>query len=510
MERYVVSSFFIGNSSLFILNLIGRVGEARYIWRVTLSEQFDVVVIGGGTAGLVTASGCARLGRRVALIEKEALGGDCLWTGCVPTKALVATARLLHQLRHADAYGLEPVEIAVDPKRIMESMRTAQSITAKHDDPEKFRKLGIDVIEGQARFVSPREVEVAGRRLYGTDIVIAAGSRTAVPPIPGLTETGFLDHVSFLQRDSFPRSVVILGGGPIGVEFAQMLRRFGADVVVVELAADICSREDGDAISAIRDLLHQEGIQIRTGWKGTRAERTGGQKALHIESNDGRNDVINADEIFVASGRRGNIEDLGLESAGVRVERSYVVVDDHLETTTPHIWACGDIHGHLQFTHVAAYEAVKLVRNMLFPGKSTVDYDNIPWATYTDPELAHLGDTESEARRKHGDGVRIFKVAMEDVDRAVVDRVPRGFIKFITDKKGRILGAHALCANASTVIEEIVLARKQGVKLGGLAQLVSPYPSLADAVQKAAALYYQDIGTSWLGSVARRVAAWTQ
>ena len=475
-----------------------------------MPEKFDVIVIGGGTAGLVTASGCARLGRRVALIEKEALGGDCLWTGCVPTKALVATARLLHQLRHADAYGLEPIDIPVNAKRIMDSMRTAQNITAKHDDPEKFRKLGIDVIEGQARFVSAREVEVAGRRLYGTDIIIATGSRTAVPPVAGLAETGFLDHASFLKRDSFPRSVVILGGGAIGVEFAQLLRRFGADVTVVELAPDIINREDADAIAAVREILQDEGIQIRTGWKAVRAERTGGGKALHIESTDGRMDVINADEIFVASGRRGNVEDLGLEIAGVKVERSYVVADSYLQTTAPHIWVCGDIHGHLQFTHVAAYEAIKLVRNILFPGKSAVDYDNIPWAVYTDPELAHVGETEADARRKHGDVVRVFKVAMGDVDRAVVDRVPRGFIKFITDKKGRILGAHALCANASTVIEEIVLARNQGVKVGGLAQLVSPYPSLADAVQKAAALYYQDIGKSWLGSLARKVAAWSQ
>jgi pyruvate/2-oxoglutarate dehydrogenase complex dihydrolipoamide dehydrogenase (E3) component len=475
-----------------------------------VAEKFDVIVIGGGTAGLVTASGCARLGRRVALIEKEALGGDCLWTGCVPTKALVATARLLHQFRHADAYGLDPVDIPVNPKRIMDSMRAAQKITAKHDDPEKFRNLGIDVIEGQARFVSPREVEVAGRRLHGTDIVIATGSRTAVPPIPGLAETGFLDHASFLQHDSFPRIVVILGGGAIGIEFAQLLRRFGAEVIVVELAADIISREDADAIAAIRELLNQEAITIRTGWKAVRAERTETGKALHIESTDGRRDLINADEIFVASGRRGNIEDLGLDAAGVKVERSYVVTDPYLQTTTPHIWGCGDVHGHLQFTHVAAYEAVKLVRNMLFPGKSAVNYDNIPWAIYTDPELAHLGLTEAEARRTHGDAVRTFKVAMQDVDRAVVDRVPCGFIKFITDRKGRILGAHALCANASTVIEEIVLARNQGVRLGGLAQLVSPYPSLADAVQKAAALYYQDIGKSWLGSVARKVAAWSQ
>ncbi|HKO57377.1 MAG TPA: FAD-dependent oxidoreductase, partial [Thermoanaerobaculia bacterium] len=200
-----------------------------------MAENFDVVVLGGGTAGLVTSSGCARLGRKVAMIEREALGGDCLWTGCVPTKALVATAKLAHQMRHADAWGLEPVAPRITPKAIMDSMREARRIAGKHDDPEKFRKLGIDVIEGSARLVARNEVEVNGRRLVAKDIVIATGSRTAVPPIEGLKEHGFLDHVSFLDRDAFPRSLLILGGGYIGIEFAQIFRRFGAEVTVVEM-----------------------------------------------------------------------------------------------------------------------------------------------------------------------------------------------------------------------------------------------------------------------------------
>ncbi|HJT17307.1 MAG TPA: FAD-dependent oxidoreductase, partial [Thermoanaerobaculia bacterium] len=222
-----------------------------------MSETFDVVVIGGGTAGLVTASGCARLGRKVALIEREALGGDCLWTGCVPTKALVATARLAHQMRNADAYGLDPHEPRIDGKSIMESMREAQREAGKADDPEKFRKLGIEVIEGSARLTSPKEVEVNGRRLAAKDIVIATGSRTNVPPIPGLTD--FLDHASFLKQDTIPRSVTILGGGPIGIEFAQIFRRLGSEVTVAEMGATILAKEDPDVIEAIRQLLREEG-----------------------------------------------------------------------------------------------------------------------------------------------------------------------------------------------------------------------------------------------------------
>ena len=202
-------------------------------------EQFDVIVIGGGTAGLVTASGCARLGRRVALIERDALGGDCLWTGCVPTKALVASAKLAYQMRHADGWGLEPVSLKIPARSIMESMREAQRIAGKHDEPEKFRKLGIEVIEGAARLDSPKTAEVNGRQLEAKDIVIATGSRTAVPPVEGLNETGFIDHVSFLKQESFPASILMLGGGSIGIEFAQIFRRFGCEVMVVEMADDI-------------------------------------------------------------------------------------------------------------------------------------------------------------------------------------------------------------------------------------------------------------------------------
>jgi len=457
-----------------------------------MSEQFDVVVIGGGTAGLVTASGCARLGRKVALIEKHKLGGDCLWTGCVPTKALVASAKLAHQMRNANAFGLEAHEPKISPRAVMESMRAARHAIEHHDAPEKFRALGIDVIEGDARFKSRDTVEVNGRELVAKDIVIATGSRTSVPPIEGLKERGFLDHASFLDRDDFPRSILILGGGYIGIEFAQIFHRFGVDVTVAEMADDIIAKEDHEVIARIRQILESEGIVLRTG-------------APVKSVND-----VKQDAIFVASGRRGNIEELNLEAAGVKTHRNYVVVDDYLQTNVPRIWACGDVHGGLQFTHVAAYEAVKLVRNMLFPGRSRVRYDDIPWALFTDPEVGHIGMTEREAREKFGDDVRTYKVEMNDVDRAVVDRTTQGFVKFVCDARGKLLGAHALCSNASTLIEEIVLARKKGMKIGELAQLVSAYPSLADSVQKTASLYYQNLQTSWIGAIGRRIAAWSQ
>lgn len=475
-----------------------------------MSEKFDVVVIGGGTAGLVTASGCVRLGRRVALIEKHLLGGDCLWTGCVPTKALVATAKLAHQMRNAAAYGLEPHEPKLSPRAIMESMREMRRITSRHDDPVKFRNLGIDVIFGSAKFVSRNEVDVDGRLLEAKDIVIATGSRTAVPPIEGLADAGFLDHASFLDRDEFPASLLMLGGGYIGIEFAQMFRRFGCEVTVVEMLDEIINKEDHEVIARVRQLLGDEGIDLRTGWAVKSVRRDGAKKVARIENKAGESREISVDEIFVASGRRGNIEGLGLDGIGVKTNRSFVVTDKYLQTSVPRIWVCGDVHGGMQFTHVAAHEAVKLVRNILFPGKSAVVYDDVPWALYTDPEVGHIGMTEAEARKIHGDDVRTYKVEMADVDRAVVDRTTKGFVKFVCDAKGRILGAHAMCANASTLIEELVLARKKKMKVSELAQLVSPYPSLADAVGKAGAMYYQGLATSWIGAVGKRIAAWSQ
>jgi pyruvate/2-oxoglutarate dehydrogenase complex dihydrolipoamide dehydrogenase (E3) component len=274
---------------------------------------------------------------------------------------------------------------------------------------------------------------------------------------------------------------------------------------------EIINKEDPAIISRVRGMLADESIEIRTSWTVKSIRREGGKKVARIENKAGQSAEVRVDEIFVASGRRGNVDGMGLEEAGVKTDRSFIVVDKYLQTSVPRIWACGDIHGGLQFTHVAAYEAVKIVRNMLFPGKSAVTYDHVPWGLYTDPEVGHIGMTEPEAKAALGEAnVRTYEVEMSEVDRAVVDRTPRGLVKFVCDTKGRILGAHALCANASTVIEEIVLARKKGVKVGELAQLVSPYPSLADAVQKAASLYYQNLSSSWVGAVGKRIAAWAQ
>lgn len=475
-----------------------------------MSETFDVVVIGGGTAGLVTASGSARLGRRVALIERNALGGDCLWTGCVPTKSLVATAKLAHQMRTAERWGLPPAHAPLSPRSIMESMREARRVTSAHDDPQKFRELGIEIIQAAARLTGANEVQAGSRLLRAKDIVIATGSRTAVPAIHGLTDTRFIDHASFLDRDDFPSSILIIGGGAIGIEFAQIFRRFGTSVTVVEMAEEILPAEDPDAAQRIHTILQEEGVEVRAGWKVASVRPENGGKAAVLEHRSGSTEQILVDEIFIASGRRGNIEELGLEAAGIRTRGSFIEVDRYLQTSQPRVWAIGDVCGGLRFTHVAAYEAVKVVRNMLFPGRSAADYSNIPWAVYTDPEVAHLGWTEPEARERYGRDLRVYCVELADVDRAIVDRATAGFVKLLCDRKGRIVGAHMVAAGASALIAQLVLARKKDLRIGELAQVIGPYPSLADAVQKAAATHYQKLSEGWIGAAGRRIASWAQ
>jgi pyruvate/2-oxoglutarate dehydrogenase complex dihydrolipoamide dehydrogenase (E3) component len=281
-------------------------------------------------------------------------------------------------------------------------------------------------------------------------------------------------------------------------------------VTVVEMAGQIISSEDAAVVEAIQAMLSEEGVDIRTGWRVRSVRREGDGRAAVIEHPSGATEEVLAGEIFIASGRRGNIEGLDLEAAGVTTRSSFIEVDRFLQTSVPRVWAIGDVHGGLQFTHVAAYEAVKVVRNMLFPGKSAVDYSNIPWALYTDPEAAHLGLTEREAREVHGRDLQVYSMELAEVDRAIIDRTTSGFVKLLCDRKGNIVGAHIVAAGASALIAEIVLARKKGVRIGELAQVITPYPSLGDAIQKAAALHYQRLGSGWIGAVGRRIAAWSQ
>lgn len=466
------------------------------------ATEYDLIAIGGGTAGLVATAGAAYLGVRPAIVERAALGGDCLWTGCVPSKALIASARLAHAMRDAESLGL----VSAAPKHafgdVMARMRRARGVVEHHDDPERFRAMGADVHFGTARFVGPDVVDVEGvGRLRSKRIVIATGARTAVPPIPGLEDAGYLDHHTLFETDSLPGRVAVLGAGPIGLELAQVLSRLGADVVVLEREDRILPKEDPDIADALLGMLRAEGIDVRLGVSVERVSHTSDKKTL--TASDGSE--TDADEILVATGRRASTDGLELEAAGVRTDRGAVVVDDRLRTSAKGIWAAGDVTGGLQFTHVAEYMAKTVLRNALVPGSTRVDYGNVPWVTYTDPEVAHVGLSQAEAEARGG---TTYSYGFDDLDRAIVDGVARGVVKISADRRGRILGATILGTHAGELILPIVMARRSGLDLADVADTIFPYPTMVEGVKRAASEYQRQRLDGLGGTLLKKVVSW--
>ncbi|MBI3779701.1 MAG: mercuric reductase [candidate division NC10 bacterium] len=426
----------------------------------------------------------------MALIERERLGGECLYTGCVPSKALIRSAKVLHLMRRAADFGLNPPEVSFDFAKVMDRMRRVQQQVGKHDSPERFKEMGVALFFEQASFLSPTELKVGEQRVEAKKVVVATGSRTAIPPIEGLEETGFLDHVSALALSRLPQSVVILGGGPIGIEFAQLFARFGVRVTVLEVVGQILPREDKEIAQTLEGILRAEGINIYTCTKAFRVEKAGAEKLIHGEC-DGTPLSFRAEELFLATGRRPNVEGLNLEAAGVMYDSKGIAVDETLRTSARNIWASGDIIGHLLFTHVAEYQARLVVRNALFPFKSKAEYQVVPWCTFTDPEVARVGLTEAEAREEF-EKVKVYRYSFGDLDRALCDGESVGLVKLVCTPKGKIVGAHILGPQAGDLIQEVVLAMQKGLPIGALSKAIHSYPTLAEAVRRTADQYYRE------------------
>lgn len=466
------------------------------------TRDTDLLAVGGGTAGLVSAAGAAYLGVSAAIVERKALGGDCLWTGCVPSKALLASSRLAHAMRHAGTLGLQGAAPRHAFGDVMARMRSARDTVAHHDDPERFRKMGVDVHFGAARFVGGDTVEVDGvGRIRSKRIVLATGALPVPPPVPGLQDAGYLDHHTVFETDTLPGRVAILGAGPIGLEFSQVFARLGSQVTVVEMLPRILPKEDRDMADALQAILEEEGIRFLLGRRASSVELRQGAKVVHTDAGD----TVEADEIFVATGRRPAIEGLELERAGVRTEEGAVVVDDRLRTSNPGVWAAGDVTGGMQFTHFADAMARTVVRNALVPGSSRLDDSNVPWVTYTDPELANIGLSQEEAEAQGGS---TYTYAFDDLDRAIVEGRTRGRVKIHADGRGRILGASILGAHAGELLFPLVLARKQGLKLSDLADTIFPYPTMMEGVKRAADAYQRTRLEGVGGRLLRKVVSW--
>jgi pyruvate/2-oxoglutarate dehydrogenase complex dihydrolipoamide dehydrogenase (E3) component len=475
-------------------------------------SRYNLVVVGAGTAGLVTAAGAAGLGAKVALVERHLMGGDCLNYGCVPSKCMIRSSRILAEARDAHLLGIRmPPGAEADFPAVMERMRRLRAKISDHDAASRFRELGVDVFLGDGRFVGPEGVEVDGKILRFKRAVITTGARPVDPPVEGLAEAGYLTNETVFSLTELPRRLLVLGAGPIGCELAQAFRRLGAEVTLVGRAPQLLPREDGDAATILAKAFEQDGIQVKLNAEVQRVRGSPeGGKEIHFVTG-GRGDVITVDEILAGAGRAPNVGGLGLEEAGVAYdERSGVKVNDFLQTTNPAVYAAGDVCLTHKFTHTADATARIVIQNALFRGRKRLSALTIPWCTYTDPEIAHVGMYERQAREQ-GIEMETFFRPLKDVDRAVADGEEEGFVK-VHVRKGtdKILGATIVARHAGEMISEITLAMVGNIGLETLATVIHPYPTQTEAIRQVGDAYNKTRLTPLVRGLFRRWLEWTR
>jgi len=473
--------------------------------------RYNLVVIGAGTAGLVTAAGAAGLGARVALVERGLMGGDCLNVGCVPSKGLIRAGRAVADVRGAGEFGVRvPAGASTDFGAVMDRMRRLRAKISRVDSAARFRGLGVDVFFGAARFSGPDTVDVAGVTLRFKKAVIATGARAAEPPIPGLAEAGYLTNETVFSLTELPRRLAVIGGGPIGCELAQAFARFGAQVSLLQGGGQILPREDPDVAEHVARALSLDGVDLRLGTRVERIERAGEERVIHVTSG-GAAARLAADAILVGVGRAPNVEGLGLEDVGVAHDtRAGVTVDDRLRTTNPRIYAAGDVCSAHKFTHNSDAQARIVIQNALFLGRARTSALTLPWCTYTDPEVAHVGLTEREAAAR-GIAVRTFVQELADVDRAVLDGEAEGFVKVhVRAGTDRILGATIVARHAGEMLPELTLAIATGTGLGRIARVIHAYPTQAEAIRKLGDAYNRTRLTPRVKRLFARWLAWTR
>ena len=474
--------------------------------------DYNLIVIGAGAAGLVSAYIGATLKAKVALIEKHRMGGDCLNTGCVPSKALLRSARLLAEARDSRRYGIDAMAAQFDFEQVMQRVQAVIAKVEPHDSVERYRGLGVDVVQGEARMVSPWEVEVDGRRLSARSLILATGAKPLVPDIEGLDSVDYVTSDTVWNLRALPPRLVVLGGGPIGCELSQAFARLGSAVTQVEMASRLLPREDADAAAEVGKRFAHEGITIATAHKALRVERDdNGASGRLVCEHDGNQVVFAFDTLLLALGRKANVEGFGLEELGVRMnERGTIEADALMRTNFPNIHVCGDATGPFQFTHVAAHQAwYAAVNALLAPFWSfDVDYRVIPWATFTDPEVARVGLSEDEAQEQ-GIEVEVTRYGIDDLDRAIADGVDHGFVKVLTTPgKDKILGATIVSAHAGELLAEFVLAMKHGIGLNKLLGTIHIYPTLAEANKYVAGTWKRAHAPEAALRWAQRLFAW--
>ncbi|MEQ8466734.1 mercuric reductase [Coleofasciculus sp. E1-EBD-02] len=465
-------------------------------------DCYDLVVIGAGTAGLVVAAGAAGLdvGLKVALVEKHLMGGDCLNVGCVPSKCIIRSSRVVAEMKEAGAFGVHPPEkIDVNFPAVMERMRKLRAGISHHDSVQRFQKIGIDVFLGEGHFLRNNRIEVGDKILRYKKAVIATGARSVRPSIKGIEEAGFLTNETVFSLTQRPERLAVIGGGPIGCELAQAFHRLGSKVILFHRGSHLLNKEDADAAEIVQNVLIQEGIQLVLSSQTERVVKTADDKTLYYTSGNGTKQSVTVDEILVGAGRAPNVEGLNLDAVGVDYDRKGVKVNDYLQTTNPKIYAAGDICMKWKFTHAADAAARIVIKNTLFSpfglGRSKLSSLVMPWVTYTDPEIAHVGMYEHEAQEK-GIEVSTIKIPFSGVDRAIADGEEDGFVKIYHQKgSDTILGATIVARHAGEMISEVTTAIVNKVGLSGLSGVIHPYPTQAEGIKKAADAYRRTLLT---------------
>ncbi|MEM8949813.1 MAG: FAD-dependent oxidoreductase [Pseudomonadota bacterium] len=447
----------------------------------------DIAIIGAGSGGLSVAAGAAQMGAKVVLVEKGEMGGDCLNTGCVPSKALIAAAEAAETVRSSGKFGVNGHEPAVDFQKVHDHVHGVIAGIAPHDSVERFEDLGVQVIKAAARFVGPREIEAGGQRIRARRFVVATGSSPFIPPIPGFDKVPYLTNETIFSLTDAPDHLIVVGGGPIGIEMAQAHRRLGVKVTVIE-GSTIMSKDDPDAVEVVRNRLIEDGVALHEHAKVESVVPEGNRISVLV-SQDGRTAPIEGSHLLLAVGRRANVDHLGLDEAGIAYSPRGIEVDARLRSSNKRVFAIGDVAGGYQFTHMAAYHAGIVIRNALFNLPAKVDYKAVPWVTYTDPELAHVGLSEAAAKEQDPNATAA-RFDFAGNDRAQAERATEGFVKAIVGKRGKILGATIVGRHAGELILPWVLAVQKGLKIGDMAGIIAPYPTLGEASKRAAGAYY--------------------
>ena len=457
--------------------------------------DYDVLVLGGGAAGLSAAGIATNLGAKTLMVEREKLGGDCTWTGCVPSKTLLKAAKVVHQARTASRYGLTDTEMEVDFQGVMEHVRSVrQEVYEDADAPEIFEDMGIDVRHGTAHFVDGHTVAIRGadgnrQQVTGRFIVIATGASAFIPPIDGIDQVPVLTNEDLFDLEKLPDRLAIVGGGPIGTEMAQAFSRLGSEVTVIDMADGILQNDDPELSGRLREILEDEGVRYVLNAQVQGVTASNGTVAVAAEQ-DGSSVTVEADRLLLATGRTANVDGLNLDAAGIETSRRGITVDDRCRTNQKHIYAVGDVTGRYQFTHMSGHMAKVAVTNAILKMPSTIDSDHVPWVTYTEPELAHVGARESDLEESDVSH-RTYRFPFSKLDRAITEGETEGLIKVhVKDLTGKILGASVLGAHAGELITSFAIAMRNGVTLRNIGDTIHPYPAWGEGVRRVADQWY--------------------